>query len=454
MDDARRGSLCSPMAESAPILSFFWDLASVDAAKRVHAGDLLLQALTKSQGSGTDASSDLTYTIKRLVRGLASSRDAARQGFGAVLIEVLITHASVVRIEDVLDLMDSTMQLQGSMDGQEERDMLFGRLFTCASVLRCKQLSSMLAERQSAVATRVSKELLFCFGKKTFLQEMAVVLLSELVDQLPPAEVQRLVWPHVAPLLASPVQEWSAHALFITLRLCRVLPHATMTALLPHAPLRSGTLLHAANLPLLVAPFKSASSVHPRLHCVWDEALGQICGASAATDAAATPAPAAADAGPGGDAKKKKKKKSEVAAAAAAEPPVDDSLLRAFWQSVVEEGLVPSTLERKYMAFMLLQQVPATRAPWVFHGHFRVGRSGICRAAWRPRHAHAPTLLPCCRVPRVPPTSLPRRSPPGAAAPSLVARRLHSQPGAAALPDQRSREQSGTDAQARRQRHE
>eukprot|EP00966_Prymnesium_polylepis_P076285 1768157-Prymnesium_polylepis.1 len=65
-----RGAADSPMSTEAPILSFFWDLASVDASKRVHAGDLLLQALTKSQGQKAEPSADLTYTVKRLVRGL------------------------------------------------------------------------------------------------------------------------------------------------------------------------------------------------------------------------------------------------------------------------------------------------------------------------------------------------------------------------------------------------
>ena len=394
------------MSASAAVLSLFWELASVDASKRQDAASSLVSSLAETQGDGDVACGDLTYTVRRLVRGLASSRDGARQGFGAALIEVLRTFAHVVELGPILAIMEEAMTLHGSMHGAEERDMLFGRLFTCASVLRCKQLASMPAERQSAVATRVCTELLFCFGKKTFLQEMAVVLLSELVDQLPPAEVQRLVWPQVAPLLAAPVQEWSAHALFIALRLCRVIPNATMAALLPHAALRSGTLLHAANLPLLVGPFKSASSVHPRLHCVWDEALGQLCGA---TDAAATPAAAAADGGAGGDAKKKKKKKKGEATAAepavaaeggAAEGgAVDENLLRAFWQGVVEEGLVPSTLERKYMAFMLLQQVRAA-APEHTADAFYGGRRTYARVSVAPRQVapsmdvHPPPVAP------------------------------------------------------------
>lgn len=356
----------SRVSDGAPILSFFWDLASVDSSKRVRAGDELLCALLRMQSSETEPSADLTYTIKRLVRGLASSRDAARQGFGAVLIEVLVAFSSLVRIEDVLDLMDATMQLHGAMDGNEERDMLFGRLFTCASVLRCSLLPDLSEDRKERIATRVSKELLFCFGKKTFLQEMAVSLISELISQLPPAETQRLVWPHVAPLLSPPIQDWSAHALFLALRLCRALPAATIAALLPHASPKAGTILHLANLPVLVAPLKAASVVHPRVHCVWGEVLSLVCGDR---DAVVSTASGGEGGVPIADIEEKasvksskgKKKRKEAAAAdtsvTESVQSIDESLLRAFWQHVVEEGLVPSTLERKYMAFMLLQQV-------------------------------------------------------------------------------------------------
>jgi len=63
---------------------------------------------------------------------------------------------------------------------------------------------------------------------------------------------------------------------------------------------------------------------------------------------------------------RKKAKKAALAAAAAggaaggavggAAAAESDALFREFWQAVVEEGLLPSTLERKYMAFLLVQR--------------------------------------------------------------------------------------------------
>ena len=84
-------------------LSLYWELASTDASIRSKAVESLIQALQKFQSdhSSSDAlivnSSDLekqlapdvSYGLKRLLRGLPSSRDGARQGFSVALSEVL-----------------------------------------------------------------------------------------------------------------------------------------------------------------------------------------------------------------------------------------------------------------------------------------------------------------------------------------------------------------------------
>lgn len=53
-------------------------------------------------------SDDLSYTLKRLVKGLGSSRKAARQGFAMALTEIILQfdHISVDDIlQDIKDLL-------------------------------------------------------------------------------------------------------------------------------------------------------------------------------------------------------------------------------------------------------------------------------------------------------------------------------------------------------------
>lgn len=364
---------------SAPILELFWDLAEVDDAKRVSAAAALCSTLATQQAAhtGDGACSDLSYTVRRLVRGLASSRDGARQGFGAALIEVLRAFSDHVDLDGVLKVMEDAMALHGSMDGAEERDAIFGRCFTCASIVRSGRLASMSASARGSIAAKLAKELAACSAKKSFLHELCAVLQCELLEALPSSEIQTAVWPHISAGLAPPLAEWSAGALLIALRLGRLLKHATLAALLPHVTLKNGSLLHMANLASLVGPLKTASLVHPRLHAVWDE-LVELLGAGRDGRDPAPPTPAAAPSG------KKGKKGKSGGGGAAAEPLAngpstdeaaprnggggggDVALLRGFWQTVVEEALVPSTLERKFMCFELLQRaLPALSAAQV-----------------------------------------------------------------------------------------
>ena len=79
---------------SAKVLSFFWELAALDVDRRVKAAASLIAALKIAQAefegsTGGALCPDLSYAVRRLVRGLASPRDGARQGFGAALIELL-----------------------------------------------------------------------------------------------------------------------------------------------------------------------------------------------------------------------------------------------------------------------------------------------------------------------------------------------------------------------------
>ena len=250
------------------------------------------------------------------------------------------------------------------MHGAEERDALFGRIFTCASVLRSGRLASLPSGRCASLAASISKELAYCANKKSFLQELCATLQCTLIDTLPIDQVQSAVWPNISPLLTVPLAEWSAHALLLAFRLCRKLPPATLTALLPHVSLHKGQLLSLTNLPALVGPLKTASVAHPRLHAVWDDILDHGLTTST-TSTAAAPASAPTASGPVADegSPSKKGKKAKKAAAAAANGngnggavapeeasssevtnnsirPIDDGLLRAFWQTVVELSLI------------------------------------------------------------------------------------------------------------------
>ena len=76
-------------------LAYFWDLALDDSSKRLSASQGILEYVENSiktqkcmNEEGT-MTVDLDYALKRLVRGLSSSRDSARHGFATCLSKLL-----------------------------------------------------------------------------------------------------------------------------------------------------------------------------------------------------------------------------------------------------------------------------------------------------------------------------------------------------------------------------
>lgn len=87
-------------------LQLYWDLASFDPNARKTAAFSLIRTLTdfqvkheetldnKSEIADTEekldllCASDVSYAVRRLLRGLPSSRQGARQGFSLALTEV------------------------------------------------------------------------------------------------------------------------------------------------------------------------------------------------------------------------------------------------------------------------------------------------------------------------------------------------------------------------------
>ena len=69
-------------------LNAFWDLASTKCEERRAAAGVIVNHLT-SGSDGKTLSKDGEYALKRLIKGLASSRLSARQGFATCLTEML-----------------------------------------------------------------------------------------------------------------------------------------------------------------------------------------------------------------------------------------------------------------------------------------------------------------------------------------------------------------------------
>lgn len=164
-------------------------LSSHDWPTRLDASLSLLTALpavTAAESTASDV--DTSYTLTRLVNGLGSSNDAARQGFAVALTE-LVSRLPYEQARTVLPLVLSTSTPTGSADGREERDLLFGRLLGLHALVRSGVLVSV-EDADGQAYKEVILALLALSGRKSWMREPAYWAMTEAVRALMlPSEV-------------------------------------------------------------------------------------------------------------------------------------------------------------------------------------------------------------------------------------------------------------------------
>ncbi|KDQ59553.1 hypothetical protein JAAARDRAFT_127225 [Jaapia argillacea MUCL 33604] len=199
-------------------LPLFWHLSSNSKKERIEASVKLIGTLEQFQAQfvpkeasepssededqedssegqeegGLDAlnAQDVSYSIRRLIRGLASPRESSRLGFAVALTE-LLSRINTVTCSQILSLILDSSKTQGSMTGQEERDMLFARLFGLTSIiqsgllLRQTPLPTSSTGASSLIGFRdLVTQLLTLGEKKSWLRENAWWTLGLAVDGL------------------------------------------------------------------------------------------------------------------------------------------------------------------------------------------------------------------------------------------------------------------------------
>ncbi|RHY84227.1 hypothetical protein DYB35_002774, partial [Aphanomyces astaci] len=206
---------------------------------------------------------ELAYTLKRLIRGLASSRDAARQGFSTALTALLHHFPAAVPVESVLDLLKSTMDVSASMKGMEQRDHMFGRLFGLLAI----HSSGRLSGADDLVIASLLDEVIALSKWKKWFREACYEGLLAIVESLPAATFESVALPKLTALLStSSVAQFNADQVSLAIGLhtyvhAHNLGAASLDAI--------ATIVSRHHFHHLVDPLKSSTSIYPRLHSSW-----------------------------------------------------------------------------------------------------------------------------------------------------------------------------------------
>eukprot|EP00736_Rhodelphis_marinus_P006245 Rmarinus@m.25781 len=320
------------------LLSLFWDLAAVEAEAREKAAAALLSALKESESP-----EDVDYCLNRLVRGLASSRDAARQGFTLALTGLLRAYPSI-QTSVVFEKKVDFLQPHGNLKPQEERDLLFGRTFLLVVLVRAGRLSPS-NDPGAEWGKRVIKELLAISKKKIYFAEMCFSVIGLVCKQVTQSTFNDELYPVLEHVLCVEAASLGPHGLALALDLAAhfKIGEDSRCVAWCGVPISDKSMISK-----FVSPLKESSCSHPRMHCVWNHvlsSLGDPLTPSAGADVATSDH------------------------LDCAHHSIKTKRLKALWK-VVEADLAGSSQERKYLAFLLfrrlLPQLKPSQIPVLF----------------------------------------------------------------------------------------
>ncbi|KAI6701570.1 hypothetical protein NL676_015894 [Syzygium grande] len=378
--DAAVSTSGSPLPEFH--ISVFGDLASADASVREAAVETLVTELRAVQkaydeleekelvdiGAKLEAEKDdglkdcapsVKYAVRRLIRGVSSSRECARQGFSLGLT-LLASTVPTIRVESLLKLSVDLLEVSSSMKGQEVRDCLLGRLFAYGALARSGRLvKEWLSDKRTPYIREFTGLLISLSAKKRYLQEPSVSVLLDLVEKLPSEAV-------ISHVVGAPgIQEWFAgaaesgnpDALLLALKIRDRISgdNPVYGKLLPN-PFSASKFFTSEHLSYLSNCFKESTFCQPRVHSVWPVLVKLL-----------LPDPVLQDedaAAFSGSLKKQKKGRKTG-------PSDEDTAkdLQCFIEVVIEGSLLLSSHDRKHLAFdvllLLFPRMPASFIPLV-----------------------------------------------------------------------------------------
>uniref|UniRef100_A0A0D3AYP3 Protein kinase domain-containing protein n=1 Tax=Brassica oleracea var. oleracea TaxID=109376 RepID=A0A0D3AYP3_BRAOL len=171
-------------------LNYLTDLASPDASVREAAAASLVTRLQEIQqqyetlpdketidrglmleaekNDGLDnCAPHLRYALRRVIRGVSSSRDR-------------------ISVESLLKLVSDNLSVSSSMKGQDVKESLLGRLFAYGALARSGRLiEDWQTDKDSQIIKEFTNDLISLAAKKRYLQEPGVHVLLDFIEKLP-----------------------------------------------------------------------------------------------------------------------------------------------------------------------------------------------------------------------------------------------------------------------------
>ncbi|KAM1264365.1 hypothetical protein ACFX2J_034181 [Malus domestica] len=355
----------------------FKDLSSADGSVREAAAEALAMELVAVQraydglenkelvegGVKLDAEKDdglndcapsLRYAVRRLIRGVSSSRECARQGF-ALGLSILVSTIPSIKVNSLLKLIVDFLEVSSSMKGQEQRDHLLGRLFAYGAIARSGRLAEeWVSDRNTPLIKEFTSPLIALASKKRYLQEPVVSVIVDLIEKLHSEALLNhiLEAPGLNEWFEGAIQIGNPDALLLALKIREktLIESSSFGNLLP-VPFSPDKLFSADHLSSLANCLKESTFCQPRVHNVWPVLVNMLLPDRVLQ---------AEDAISVSNSLKRPKKNRKSSSS-------DEEIAKnfqCFCEVIIEGSLLTSSHDRKHLAFdvllLLLPKLPAS----------------------------------------------------------------------------------------------
>ncbi|KAM1790344.1 hypothetical protein ACFX12_034423 [Malus domestica] len=355
----------------------FKDLSSADGSVREAAAEALAMELVAVQraydglenkelvegGVKLDAEKDdglndcapsLRYAVRRLIRGVSSSRECARQGF-ALGLSILVSTIPSIKVNSLLKLIVDFLEVSSSMKGQEQRDHLLGRLFAYGAIARSGRLAEeWVSDRNTPLIKEFTSLLIALASKKRYLQEPVVSVIVDLIEKLHSEALLNhiLEAPGLNEWFEGAIQIGTPDALLLALKIREktLIESSSFGNLLP-VPFSPDKLFSADHLSSLANCLKESTFGQPRVHNVWPVLVNMLLPDRVLQ---------AEDAISVSNSLKRPKKNRKSSSS-------DEEIAKnfqCFCEVIIEGSLLTSSHDRKHLAFdvllLLLPKLPAS----------------------------------------------------------------------------------------------
>ncbi|KAI8145824.1 DNA polymerase phi-domain-containing protein [Fennellomyces sp. T-0311] len=378
---------------AASTLQHYWDLASIDPAVRLNAAQSLVRTLadfqkdheaslqngthktaTTEEELDTLCATDVAYALRRLLRGLPSSRQGARQGFSLALTELLAI-TDVINVSLVLDLLFKFTERSGGMSNDEQRDMLFGRIFGMIAIV-----AAGMIERPTTTFQDIEKMLDSLHEMtqvKSYVVEICHQVVINMISHIKSTTFKDEAIQKILELFLPEVA--TVDELNVALTIQQYLPEVDLSS--QFSGWKGTNVLAPTNLTQLASVLKEVPSDDgekkgtkvadwkPQLHSVWDRFLTKYLEASTQANGHAELEES--------DRPKKKQRMNKKGDGKAKDQGEDKAAsFGEFWDVVVDKALFDNNASqgRKYWGFKLVQRalprLSSDQMPLIFTQNF------------------------------------------------------------------------------------